>query len=91
MPWQLGDGFRSSLFDVDVETGPQTSTLSKQMLCHHPHYRDAVLIRDPLHCFHRSDGQCFHLVDDKKFDDIHRLPLDNVSERRSKLCQHPPI
>ena len=56
MPWQLGDGFRSSLFNFDVETGPQTSTFSKQMLCRHPQYRDAILIRDPLHCFHRSDG-----------------------------------
>ena len=56
IPWQLGEGTRSSLLDTDLFTNPVAIDIEEQLLSRHPRYQNAVLVRDLFQCFHRADG-----------------------------------
>ena len=56
IPWQLGEGTRSSLLDTDLLTNPVAVNIEEQLLSRHARYQNAVLVRDLLQCYHRADG-----------------------------------
>lgn len=57
VPWQLGEGLRSSLLDVDLGTNPVLSTVEEQRLSRHPRYQNAALVRSLFQTYQRSDGR----------------------------------
>lgn len=56
IPWQLGEGTRSSLLDTDLLTNPVAVNIEEQLLSRHARYQNAVLVRDLFQCYHRADG-----------------------------------
>ncbi len=57
IPWQLGEGTRSSLLDTDLGTNAVSSTIEEQLLSRHPRYANSVLVRALFQCYHRPDGK----------------------------------
>ena len=64
MPWQLTEGIRSDLDELDMHQIPE---FENQMLSQHGVYSKAVLVRDSFRCFGRADGMtltfptvCYH-------------------------------
>lgn len=56
IPWQLGEGTRTSLLDTDLGVNPASTTIRDQFLSRHPSYENAVLVRSLFQCYHR-DGE----------------------------------
>lgn len=56
IPWQLGEGTRTSLLDTDLGINPASTTVQDQFLSRHPSYEDAVLVRSLFQCYHRDGG-----------------------------------
>ncbi|KAL9010000.1 MAG: hypothetical protein Q9173_005027 [Seirophora scorigena] len=54
IPWQLGEGTRTSLLDTDLGINPASTTVQDQFLSRHPSYEDAVLVRSLFQCYHRD-------------------------------------
>ena len=57
IPWQLGEGTRSSLLDTDLGANPASSTITEQFLSRHPKYENAVLVRALFQCYQREGKQ----------------------------------
>ena len=57
IPWQLGEGTRTSLLDTDLGTNEISLTIEDQILSRHPRYANAVLVRALFQCYHRGDGK----------------------------------
>ena len=53
LPWQLTEGIRSDLDQVDMYQIPE---FENQMLSQHREYSGGFLVRDLFQCFHRNDG-----------------------------------
>ncbi|KAL8670641.1 MAG: hypothetical protein Q9168_004835 [Polycauliona sp. 1 TL-2023] len=53
IPWQLGEGTRTSLLDADLGINPASTTVQDQFLSRHPSYENAVLVRSLFQCYHR--------------------------------------
>ncbi|KAL8979369.1 MAG: hypothetical protein Q9205_005279 [Flavoplaca limonia] len=45
IPWQLGEGTRTSLLDADLGINPASTIVQDQFLSRHPSYENAVLVR----------------------------------------------
>lgn len=54
IPWQLGEGVKSSLLDTDLFSNPVAGNVEKQLLSRHPRYKHAVLVRDLFQCIHKQ-------------------------------------
>ncbi|KAL9017489.1 MAG: hypothetical protein Q9185_005202 [Variospora sp. 1 TL-2023] len=54
IPWQLGEGTRTSLLDTDLGINPASTVVQDQFLSRHPSYEDAVLVRSLFQCYHRD-------------------------------------
>ena len=57
IPWQLGEGTRTSLLDTDLGTNGVSSNIEEQTLSRHPRYAHSVLVRALFQCYHRADGK----------------------------------
>ncbi|KAL8994979.1 MAG: hypothetical protein Q9169_005198 [Polycauliona sp. 2 TL-2023] len=56
IPWQLGEGTRTSLLDVDLGINPASTTVQDQFLSRHPSYESAVLRSRQTNKFQRNDS-----------------------------------
>ena len=56
LPWQLGEGIRSSYTKMEVAQNLLAPRVDQQMLSRHPVYSNAVLVRDHFRCFPHDDG-----------------------------------
>ncbi|KAL9578827.1 MAG: hypothetical protein Q9203_006951, partial [Teloschistes exilis] len=54
IPWQLGEGTRTSLLDTDLGVNPASTLVQEQFLSRHPSYENAVLVRSLFQCYHRE-------------------------------------
>lgn len=59
IPWQLGEGTRSSLLDTYLLTNPVALSIEEQLLSRHLGDQNVLLVRDLIQCYHRADGICF--------------------------------
>ena len=57
IPWQLGEGTRTSLLDTDLGTNTISLTVEEQLLSRHPRYAHSVLVRALFQCYHRTNGK----------------------------------
>lgn len=57
IPWQLGEGTRTSLLDTDLGTNAVSVSIEEQLLSRHPRYANSVLVRALFQCYHRVDGK----------------------------------
>ncbi|KAL9576842.1 MAG: hypothetical protein Q9212_006772 [Teloschistes hypoglaucus] len=56
IPWQLGEGTRTSLLDTDLGVNPASTLVQEQFLSRHPSYENAILVRSLFQCYHREVG-----------------------------------
>ncbi|KAL9628878.1 MAG: hypothetical protein Q9204_005599 [Flavoplaca sp. TL-2023a] len=54
IPWQLGEGTRTSLLDADLGINPASTIVQNQFLSRHPSYENAVLVRSLFQCYQRT-------------------------------------
>ena len=54
IPWQLGEGTRTSLLDADLGINPASTIVQDQFLSRHPSYENAVLVRSLFQCYQRT-------------------------------------
>ncbi|KAL8692000.1 MAG: hypothetical protein Q9218_002892 [Villophora microphyllina] len=54
IPWQLGEGTRTSLLDTDLGVNPASTVIQEQFLSRHPSYENAILVRSLFQCYHRE-------------------------------------
>lgn len=54
IPWQLGEGTRTSLLDTDLGVNPASTLVQEQFLSRHPSYENAILVRSLFQCYHRE-------------------------------------
>lgn len=62
IPWQLGEGTRTSLLDTDLGVNPASTIAHEQFLSHHPSYEDIVLVRSLFQCYHRDGKTWFNTM-----------------------------
>ncbi len=56
MPWQLSEGLCMGGMGPTSGLKPVVRHIDRQAISQHPFYRTSQLVRNPLRCFHRSDG-----------------------------------
>ncbi|KAL8898273.1 MAG: hypothetical protein Q9207_006790 [Kuettlingeria erythrocarpa] len=54
IPWQLGEGSRTSLLDTDLGVNPASTVIQDQFLSRHPAYENTVLVRSLFQCYYRE-------------------------------------
>ncbi|KAL8665085.1 MAG: hypothetical protein Q9202_002485 [Teloschistes flavicans] len=81
IPWQLGEGTRTSLLDTDLGVNPASTLVQEQFLSRHPSYENAVLVRSLFQCYHRegfvltlSPLAGIGMVDKRTLQDIQSRP-----------------
>lgn len=88
IPWQLGEGTRTSLLDADLGINPASTIVQDQFLSRHPSYENAVLVRSLFQCYQRT-GQhiLFNSNGTQAYLTTYRLRANNVPARWCQLPQ----
>lgn len=90
MPWQLSEGLCMGGMGPTAGLKPVVRHIDKQIISQHPFYKTSQLVRNPLRCFHRSDGFLLTLSPmagvnylDKNFSKHIAEPIDAMWDNES--------